>query len=141
MRHDLDIYISSRISGLEENGAFRGLDKFSAAERFSAFLSLGPALGLMGWGLIAWGRAPSPVQAEQSSAAPSIPTEQSGAPGSRPFCGMCRPMTSFTKRLDTSFTLSRELKLARECKSRCPGRRWTFENSGFVNRWLTDDVP
>src|ERR1700674_4264380 len=40
MRHDLDIYISSRISGLEENGWLRGLDKISAGRRFLGFCGL-----------------------------------------------------------------------------------------------------
>jgi len=37
MRHDFEIYISTRISGLEENGRFRGLDKISAERQFLRF--------------------------------------------------------------------------------------------------------
>jgi hypothetical protein len=37
---NFEIYISSRISELREKGWFRGLDKFSAAERFLPFFGI-----------------------------------------------------------------------------------------------------
>jgi hypothetical protein len=47
MRHDSENYISIRISSLGENGGFRGLDNFSALERFCAFMCFLPALALL----------------------------------------------------------------------------------------------
>jgi hypothetical protein len=38
---NFEIYISIRISSLEENGRVRGLDNFSALERFRVFRDLG----------------------------------------------------------------------------------------------------